>query len=265
LSKSKTGQVAGDAARVYEAFFVPSLFGQWGDGMMEAAGVAPGHRVLDVGCGTGVLARAAAERTDPGLVTGIDINDGMLAVAREAAPDVTWQTGRAEDLPFAADAYDAVVSQFGLMFFQDREKAIAEMLRVLRPGGRLAVAVWDSLENTPGYEKAAALLHRLFGAEAADSLRVPYCLGDAEALTTLFTDAGVPGAVVTRHDGTARFDSIASWMHTDVKGWTLADVLDDAQFAELLAAAETELAEFVTEEGTVAFPAPALVVTAEKT
>ena len=70
----------------------------------------------------------------------------MLAVAEQLAPQIEWKHGTAEALPYAAGSFDAVVSQFGLMFFSDREPALREMLRVLAPEGTLAIAVWDRLE-----------------------------------------------------------------------------------------------------------------------
>jgi ubiquinone/menaquinone biosynthesis C-methylase UbiE len=98
--------------------------------------------VLDVACGTGVVAREAARRVGPaGAVAGLDRNEGMLAVARRMAPGIAWRHGLAEALPFPDGAFDAVICQFGLMFFEDRGKALGEMWRALRPGGRLAVAV----------------------------------------------------------------------------------------------------------------------------
>jgi ubiquinone/menaquinone biosynthesis C-methylase UbiE len=150
MSQIASGQVSTSAAEIYEEFYLPALFLEWAPRMAAAAGVEPNQRVLDVACGTGVLARALAERVKPGgTATGLDINEGMLAVARRKAPGIEWRHGAAESLPFDDAAFDVVVSQFGLMFFQDRTKAIGEMLRVLRPGGRLAVAVWDSLDRTP--------------------------------------------------------------------------------------------------------------------
>jgi SAM-dependent methyltransferase len=92
----------------------------------------------------------------------------MLAVARRKYPSIDWRDGRAESLPFADARFDAVLSQFGLMFFVDKVAALREMRRVLRPRGRLAVAVWDALEQSPGYAAFAALLQRLFGAATAD-------------------------------------------------------------------------------------------------
>ncbi|MCB9078813.1 MAG: methyltransferase domain-containing protein [Anaerolineaceae bacterium] len=263
MSDSDRGQVNTSAAEVYEAFFVPALFGEWGSRVAEAAHIQPGQRVLDVACGTGVLARAAAERVGPeGEVVGLDINEGMLAVARKKAPHIEWRHGPAEALPFEDDSFDVVVSQFALMFFEDRRAALSEMVRVLRPGGRLAVAVWDSLDNTPAYATVTAMLKRLFGDEAANALRSPFNLGDTALLQSLFTEAGIPNAQITTIEGTARFASIEAWVTTDVKGWTLADMIDDEQFHQLLTEAEKVLQPFVTADGSVAFSSPAHIVTA---
>src|SRR5512134_2443995 len=154
-----TPQAQIDAATAYEALFVPALFGQWTPRVADAAQIERGQRVLDVACGTGVLAREAVARTgSTGQVAGLDPVPGMLVVAKQLAPSVEWREGVAELLPFADRAFDAVVSQFGLMFFTDRHRALREMLRVLTPGGRLAVAVWDSLASNPAYAAEVALL-----------------------------------------------------------------------------------------------------------
>ena len=97
----------------------------------DAARLASTDRVLDVGCGTGVLARAAADRVAAaGQVTGLDRNDGMLAVARRLQPQIDWRQGDdAIQLPFADGSYDVVMSQFALMYFPDRLAALKEMVR----------------------------------------------------------------------------------------------------------------------------------------
>ncbi len=265
MSNAETGQVNTSAAEVYEEFFLPALFQEWAPRIVDAARIGTGQHVLDVACGTGVLARAAAERVGPdGKVVGLDMNDGMLAVARRKAPHVVWRQGRAESLPFDAGSFDAVASQFGLMFFDDRSAAIREMWRVLRPGGRLVVAVWDSLENTPGYAAVTGMLQRLFGANVADALRIPYVLGDPQALRAFLAESGVVNAEIATHEGTARFPSIDDWIFTDVKGWTLADMIDDAQYAKLRAEAHRELRGFVGRDGAVSFRAPAHIATSLK-
>jgi ubiquinone/menaquinone biosynthesis C-methylase UbiE len=262
-SDSDRGQVNTSAAEVYEEFFVPALFGEWGSRVAEAAHLQAGQHVLDVACGTGVLARVAAERVgSQGEVVGLDINEGMLAVARRKAPNIEWRHGPAESLPFEANSFDAVVSQFGLMFFEDRRAALTEMKRVLKPGGHLAVAVWDSLDNTPAYATVTDLLKRLFGDEAANALRSPFNLGDTTLLQSLFTETGIPNAKITTIEGTACFPSIEAWVTTDVKGWTLADMIDEEQFQQLLAEAEKVLQPFVRPDGSVAFASPAHIVTA---
>ena len=127
MSDVRTGQVAGSAAEVYDALFVPALFIGWPPHVADAAALRPGDHVLDVACGTGVLARHAAARVQPGgRVIGLDLNEGMLEVARRRAPEVEWAPCAAEDLPFAGERFYAVVSQFGLMFFSDREAALRE-------------------------------------------------------------------------------------------------------------------------------------------
>lgn len=106
-----------DAAMAYETLFVPALFGQWAPIVAETAQISHGQKVLDVACGTGILAREAAARTgDDGIVIGLDPNPGMLAAAGTLAPAIEWHQGTAESLPFPDHSFDVVVSQFGLMF-----------------------------------------------------------------------------------------------------------------------------------------------------
>jgi ubiquinone/menaquinone biosynthesis C-methylase UbiE len=163
MSESARGQVTRGAAEIYEEFFVPALFQQWAPRLAEAAGTRPGQHVLDAACGTGVLACRIADRVGRnGSVVGVDVNEGMLAVAKRKAPTIEWREARAEALPFDENSFDAIVSQFGLMFFEDKRVALQEMRRVLRRGGRLAVAVWDSLENFQGYKELTTLVERLY-------------------------------------------------------------------------------------------------------
>lgn len=262
---AERGQVGHSAAEVYERFFVPALFGEWVERVADRAAIGRGDRVLDVACGTGVLARHVAGRVQPdGRVVGLDPNQGMLAVAARVAPDVEWRSGVAESIPFDDAAFDAVLSQFGLMFFDDPAGSLREMLRVLRPGGRLAVAVWAALESTPGYREMVALLREEFGDAPADALTAPFMLGDLDRLRRLFAEAGFEGAEIETLQGEARFASLEEWVHTDIHGWTLAGMLDDGEYARLRQTADRRLARFVGAEGRVRFPAPAHVVTARK-
>jgi SAM-dependent methyltransferase len=255
-------QIAG--ARAYETLHVPSLFKQWCPRVLDAAGVGRGDRVLDVACGTGVLARDAAVRVGPaGSVAGVDPGHGMLAVAKELAPGIAWRECAAESLPYSDGSFDAVVSQFGLMFFSDRSQALREMVRVLKPGGRLAVAVWDSLEKSEAYAEEVELLQRVAGNAAADALRAPFVLGDKADLIALFEASGVQSVSVETHAGTARFPSIRTMVEADLRGWlpVMGVVLQEEQIDSVLHEAEGALSKYVTADGKVVFNSPAHIVT----
>jgi len=253
-------------ADVYDDQFVPALFRHWGPVLCDAANIAPGQRVLDVACGTGALTVAVAGRVSPGgAVLGLDANPEMLAVARRKHPDIEWHDGRAESLPFADASFDAVVSQFGLMFFDDRVAALREMQRVLRPGGHLVVAVCDALERSPGYASLASLLERLFGKTVADAFRAPFVLGDAAALRALCADASIAEASVVQRQGIVRFASIDALVSTErACVWTLGGLLDETQFELLRREAQRVFLPFVDAGGMVAFAMPALLIIAAK-
>ena len=255
-----------DPAEVYDELFVPALFAQWGSRMAEAAAIEFGQHVLDVGCGTGVLACVAAERVGPkGLVVGLDPNEQMLAVARRKSPSITWQLGRAEAVPFDDASFDAVVSQFALMFFESKPTAIAEMLRVLRPRGRLAIAVWDALERAPGYLALTELLQGLFGSKVAGAMHAPFALGDRRELLRLLAGTGAAGVEVRTQPGIVSFASADAMISTErACVWTLGGLLDEQQFALLRQRARDVLRPFIRSDGSIQFDCPAHIVTATK-
>jgi SAM-dependent methyltransferase len=256
-----------DAANAYEALMVPALFGRWASKLADAAQIRPGQRVLDVACGTGVLCREVTSRTGPtGIVAGLDPNPGMLEVARRLAPTLEWRQGVAESLPFGDQSFDAVVSQFGFMFFDDRREALREALRVLVPEGRLAVAVWDSLDEIPAYAAEVALLERVAGSRVADPLRAPFVLGDRRGLAALFEGGGVASVEVTTDRGTARFPSIRVMVEADLRGWlpVMGVVLPEEQITRILEEAEHVFRPFVRADGTVSFDTSAHIITGTK-
>lgn len=260
MVEADTGQVARSAAEVYEELFVPALFGQFADPLLEAGGVQAGDHVLDVGCGTGVVARTALRRVGPaGCVTAVDVNPDMLAVAARTAMEVAGRRADAQALPFRDGRFDATVSQLVLMFVPDAVAALREMARVTRPGGR--VPVWSGLPANPGYSALWRLLEEQLCEQAAASLAAPFRLGDETVLTELFGAASLD-ARVTEEPGIARFSSVADWVDTEVRGWVLSDVVDDSAMARLQDSARHALATFVAPDERVAFPVRAVMATA---
>jgi len=150
MNKHEPWQLTGDAAVLYERYVARHILAPWAPLLVDAGRVAVGERVLDVACGTGVVARAAWQRVGPaGHVVGVDLNPGMIAVARSlptsASAAIEWIEGSALDLPLADASVDVVLCQQGLQFFPDKPLALREMRRVLKHRGHLALSVWNSL------------------------------------------------------------------------------------------------------------------------
>jgi ubiquinone/menaquinone biosynthesis C-methylase UbiE len=127
-------QITGSAAEVYQRQLVPAIFGSWAPRVLDLAAPATGERVLDTACGTGVVARLAADRVGPtGQVVGQDLNPGMLAVAftlPAGETPIAWVQASTDRLPFADGSFDVVACQLGLQYFPDRPAAVAELARV---------------------------------------------------------------------------------------------------------------------------------------
>jgi SAM-dependent methyltransferase len=180
-------QVAAAAAEAYERYMVPAFFGPFAERLIELAAPRPADRVLDVACGTGIVARRIAPRVSS--VTGLDLNAGMLDVARAAEPTIEWLEADACALPLPDAAFDLVLSQQGVQFLPDPATGLREMRRVLAPGGRLAVSVWRDAVHSPGWLRLAEALDRHAG-EAGTIMRAPFSLSDAAELRGLVHSAG---------------------------------------------------------------------------
>lgn len=195
MDQHQRWQLHGTAPAAYERYLVPTLFAPWAADLLARVGLQPGARVLDVACGTGIVARLAAPQVGAtGHVTGIDRNAGMLDMARAQTatwrPAVRWLAGDAEALPFAAATFDAVFCQQSVQFFTAPARAVQEMRRVLVPGGRCALNVAHSLPYNPYLGALADALERHIAPEVGAVMRAPCSLGNAETLRALLVMAG---------------------------------------------------------------------------
>jgi SAM-dependent methyltransferase len=184
----------GTGAENYQRYFVPAIATPVSAGLLQTAALQPGERVLDAACGTGLIARLAAEQVGPtGSVTAVDIAPDMIEVARatpslDGAP-IDWQVGDATALTLPDDSYDAVLCQMGLMFMEDRPAAATEMRRVLTPGGRLVV-------NTPGtiqppFELMERAIVEHINPELGGFVRAVFSMHDPDAAVVLLREAGL--------------------------------------------------------------------------
>ncbi|MFU8773397.1 MAG: methyltransferase domain-containing protein [Anaerolineales bacterium] len=254
-------------AETYERLLVPALFEEWAHRLADAAEIQPDQHVLDVACGTGILARTVARRTGAGgWVSGVDINPGMVAVAKRISPDIDWREGSAEALPYEDEVFDAVICQFGLMLFSNSETALQEMMRVLKSRGNLAVAVFDSLDNSSAYAAMADVYARVVDEMVGAALRFPFSMGETDVLASRFAAAGISNAVITSYEGMARFSNVRNMVLADVKGWfPLAQIhLDEPTIEAVVREAEEVLQPYLTADGAVEFRVPGIIITATK-
>ena len=193
MSEGSGFQVSGNAAELYERYAVPYVLGPWAPGLVELAALQRGDRVLDLACGTGVVARLAAPQVGPaGQVIGMDLNAGMLAVARAlpptSGPAVSWVEGSATAIELPDSSIDVVLCQQGLQFFPQKLEALREMHRVLTPSGRVVLSVWKSAG--PYNTAVGDALERHVDAGTATTYRASRLVPDAECLHSLLVEAG---------------------------------------------------------------------------
>jgi ubiquinone/menaquinone biosynthesis C-methylase UbiE len=211
-------------AEGYESYMVPTLFGPCATTLIRAADPKPGERVLDAGCGTGIVARQVASRLGArSAVTGFDLSPNMLAVAKAAAARegiaIEWREGSAEQLPFPESSFDLVLCQFALMFFTDKSAALAEMRRVVTPNGRVLVSVWQGLDRHPFYQTLHNVIQRRVGISA---LRDIFALASADELRALALSAGFQRIEIEPFCLTARFPNPDAFIAGEIEVDTAA-------------------------------------------
>src|ERR671918_274748 len=184
----------GTGAENYQRYFVPAIATPVSADLLRIAGLRQAERVLDVACGTGVIARLAAEPVGPtGSVAASDLAPDMIDVAKTipspAGSPIEWHVGDATAHPFPDDSYDVALCQMGLRFIEDRAAVLTETRRVLAPGGRLVI-------NTPGriqpaFELMEQAIVEHISADLGGFVRAVFSMHDPEAVATLLRDAGL--------------------------------------------------------------------------
>jgi ubiquinone/menaquinone biosynthesis C-methylase UbiE len=269
MSQQEQWQLSGNASEVYERYLVPAVFGPWAPVLVERAALQAGERVLDVACGTGIVARVAAQQLGTtGKIVGLDTNAAMLTVARSLpripGVSIEWQEGSALALPYPDAAFDVVFCQAGLQYFPDRPRALREMHRVLVPGGRLALLVWGPIEQSPGYALLAEALAHHIGEASATIMRAPFLLGDAEEVRALIVETQFRGVDIRTSVGGVHFPSSEDFVRHQVAGSPLAGPVSQADGnarSALMSEVHTALRPYMPRDG-LDFPIQAHLVSA---
>ena len=263
----------GYPAESYENYMVPGLFAPWASYLVQYANAQPGERVLDVACGTGIVARHIAPRLGAqGMVIGLDLNLDMINVARAAAQReglaIGWRVSPAEELQFPDGSFDLVVCQFGLMFFTDRHKALTEMHRVLRTGGRAVVSVWQGLDRHPFYQTLHEVSKHHLG---KSSVQAVFSLGDSDELRRLLIEAGFQHVEIEPASITARFsnpEAFLAWeIDVDLADTPALQHLDAPEQQVILATVRLDMQaalHAVMQDGQVVFESYAYIAHAKR-
>lgn len=260
-------QTTTSPSEIYEHFMVPAMFARWATILLELVAPQPGERVLDLACGTGIVARIVAPMVQPGgEVFGVDFNPAQITTARSIDSSIDWREGDAESLPFTDQEFDLVVCQQGFQFFPDRVQTVKEVHRVLKPGGRVGIAVWSSIERSPGYLALSSALGRTIGSSAAKLLDELFALSDSSVISRSFSDGGFRDPVATTLSNNAVFSSAEEFTRAIAVGSIMRRT--DVKFSEatlglLTADVAAEMESYITENGLI-FPMEAHLLTARK-
>lgn len=268
-NRSESGwRVSGNAPVAWEKYLVPACVEPFARNLVERVGLRPGERVLDAGCGTGVVARLAVPRVRwRGTVTGVDVTAPMLEVARQASqfihPPIEWVEADLARIPLPDDSFDAALSNFAIQFVADRPAALRELRRVLAPGGRLAFNVFRALDHNPGWAPLAAALDSHVSREAGDIIRSIFALGDAGELRELVAGAGFSDVRIESRVEVSRYPDPSEFVRFELESMPTPGLWSsfEAAQAAIVRDVSRALAGYADDQG-LSFPATAFVVDA---
>lgn len=265
-------QLDGSAPELYQRYLVPAITSLWAADLLDRMQPKRGEAVLDVACGTGVVARLAAERMETGRVVGLDFNSGMLAVAQslpKTGASIEWLQGSALSLPFPDSSFDLVLCQLGLQFFPDRLLALREMKRVLVPSGRVALSVYSAIERTPAANAFAKALDQRLGPDASRIKRAEHIFPGAEEIGALVSTAGFDEISLNTITKRIEFPSVLDYVRFQLIATPMATLLGDHNAVEresiimaIASDAQSLLGPEMLRDGRLSFPQEAHVATA---
>lgn len=260
-------QLTGTGAEAYERYMVPIHCLALAEDLVDRVSVQPREHVLDVACGTGVVSRCAAHRVGSlGRVTGVELNPEMIEVAQKAAEyidQVEFLEGDALELPVADKQFDVALCQQAIMFLPDRERAVREMHRALKPGGRVGLDVFRTPEFVPSFAHLIHALGKHAGPDAAEFMRAPFVMESVGQMRALFEQAGFTNIEVVIRIDTLRYPSVAHLVRYETLNIP-DDMIRTEKVQEALTREMTGLVEANIDDQGVVFPVQQFVVTAER-
>jgi ubiquinone/menaquinone biosynthesis C-methylase UbiE len=246
MPEAEQWQVSENAAEQYEKISARYIMGPWAHNLVKAAEIQRDDKVLDLACGTGVVARAAATKLgSDGHITGLDLNEGMLEVAKALGNPGTgglaWVRGSAEEIEFPDASFDLVLCQQGLQFFPNQHKALSETHRVLRDEGRACFSIWA--QSGPFHKAVGTAMAKYLDASIAQRYRATRDVPDVNSLRSQFIDAGFRQVNVNRTEVRVRLPEIAKFIIAQLRSTPFAEAI-----RSLSASDQTALGQDAAEE-----------------
>jgi len=227
MATSTQWQLVRDAAERYERVAVPAILGPFAQALVEWAKLPPSAFVLDVGCGTGAAARYAAAQVGPsGRVIGVDVNAGMIAVAKALPPvagaSIEWVEQSAYNLSIPDQSVDVALCAQTLQFLEHQPQALAEIYRVLKRGGQIVLSAWCDLQENPYFHATMEAVAQHLGADTAAGLRAGSRLANADELRALLSAAGFQAIEVTLMQRDLALPALAEFVPQHISATPLA-------------------------------------------
>jgi ubiquinone/menaquinone biosynthesis C-methylase UbiE len=267
----ETWQVSGNSPAAYEKYLVPGFFKPWAEELVSLASPSKGSDILDVACGTGIVARTVlSTMKDSVRVIGLDLNGEMLSLAAELSEDsgfeIEWKQGDANDLPFADERFDLLFCQQGMQFFPNPQQVLKEMHRVLRPEGSVAFNILRSIQFNPAYGILADELEKHAGVTAGAMMRSPFPDWDQRVIQQMIKSAGFTDISIQLDIISMRFPSPEEFLWREAASSPLAaeiESLDSETRRELVEGLNQSLEDYTDDRGVV-FPMETMMILADK-
>ncbi len=268
MSNSKSGfQLKGVGPEAYERYMVPIHCMALAKDLVNRVGLKPREHVLDVACGTGIVSRYAAQQVGTlGHITGVDLNPAMIEVARLASTyfdQIEFLEGSALELPVPDTYFDVVLCQQAIMFFPDKEKAVREMYRTLKPGGRVGLNVFRTPKFVPSFAYLIEALEKHAGTAAADFMRAPFVMESVAKMRSLFEKAGFQEIEVVIRVDELRYPSVEHLIRYETLNMSEPEI-HTTEMQEKLTHEMKVLAEANIDDYGVVFPVQQFVVVARR-